>query len=137
MTGKLTTLLLCLAGAALLVAATPQKKDVKKAEAVEPQTATVKVSNFKFEPKTLTIKVGSTVTWTVDGGSHTVVSDGGVSTCPLARRELLLHQSGRGSWVVRSQSNSATRQDQLQMPRRLERGDRSITAHEADQHTFD
>ena len=79
MTAKLTTLLLCLAVSALLVVATPQKpqnKDAKKVESVEPQTATVKISNFKFEPKTLTVKAGTTVTWTVDGGSHTVVSDG-------------------------------------------------------------
>ena len=38
--------------------------------------AAVKITNFKFEPKVLTIKAGTTVTWTVESGTHTVISDG-------------------------------------------------------------
>jgi len=72
MTRKSMTLLIFIALCALIVVAAPQKKDKK----AEPEAVTVKVSNFKFEPKTLTVKVGTTVTWTVEGGTHTVVSDG-------------------------------------------------------------
>jgi len=35
----------------------------------------VTISNFKFEPKALTVAVGSTVTWTNKGGTHTVTAD--------------------------------------------------------------
>jgi plastocyanin len=46
------------------------------AGAVLPDTISLK--NFAFTPSTLTIKPGTTVTWTnEDGTSHTVVSDSG------------------------------------------------------------
>jgi len=35
----------------------------------------VTLSNFKFEPKTLTVPEGTTVTWTNKEGTHTVKSD--------------------------------------------------------------
>ena len=35
----------------------------------------VNVSNFQFSPSTLTVKVGTTVTWKGVSGSHTVTSD--------------------------------------------------------------
>lgn len=38
---------------------------------------TVKISSFKFEPKVLTIKAGTTVEWVNDGGRHTVEADDG------------------------------------------------------------
>jgi plastocyanin len=39
----------------------------------------VTLANFAFSPTTLTVKVGTTVTWTnKDSTSHTVVSDTGV-----------------------------------------------------------
>jgi plastocyanin len=65
-------LLVFVAVGVLIAAAATQKKEEKSGS----QADTVKVSNFKFEPKTLTVKVGATVTWTVEGGSHTVISDG-------------------------------------------------------------
>ena len=41
------------------------------------EKATVKISSFKFEPKTLTIAPGTTVEWVNDGGRHSVVADNG------------------------------------------------------------
>jgi plastocyanin len=39
---------------------------------------TIAIKNFAFSPATLTVKSGTTVTWTnEDGASHTVVSDAG------------------------------------------------------------
>jgi plastocyanin len=38
---------------------------------------TVKISNFQFEPKSLTIKAGTTVEWVNEAGRHTVESDTG------------------------------------------------------------
>src|SRR2546423_15546714 len=40
--------------------------------------AKVTVSNVKFEPRTLTVKAGTTVTWENKEGSHTVTSDKGL-----------------------------------------------------------
>jgi plastocyanin len=38
----------------------------------------IKISNFAFSPDTMTVKVGSKVTWTnEDSATHTVVSDDG------------------------------------------------------------
>jgi plastocyanin len=46
------------------------------AKAAEPATAEVKVDNFSFGPATLTVAVGTTVTWTNrDDIPHTVVSN--------------------------------------------------------------
>src|SRR4029079_14537372 len=42
-----------------------------------PETINVKISNFKFEPKESTIKAGSSVEWTDEGGRHTVEADDG------------------------------------------------------------
>jgi plastocyanin len=36
---------------------------------------TIKFSNFKFEPKEITVKPGTTVTWVNDGGKHTINAD--------------------------------------------------------------
>jgi plastocyanin len=41
------------------------------------ERATVKISNFKFEPKTLTVNAGTTVEWANEGGRHTVEADNG------------------------------------------------------------
>jgi plastocyanin len=45
------------------------------APAAVPAPAIVKISNFTFDPKALTVKVGQTVTWTNDDDiPHTVVA---------------------------------------------------------------
>ena len=41
------------------------------------QTATVAVSNTKFEPRTLRVKAGTTVTWENKEGVHTITADKG------------------------------------------------------------
>ena len=55
----------------LLVAALPSSS----AKAPQPASAEVKVDNFSFGPATLTVAVGTTVTWTNrDDIPHTIVS---------------------------------------------------------------
>jgi plastocyanin len=55
----------------LLSAGSPRSS----ANAAEPASAEVKVDNFSFGPATLTVAVGTTVTWTNrDDIPHTVVS---------------------------------------------------------------
>ena len=41
------------------------------------QETVVTISNFKFDPKEVTVKAGNVVTWTDSGGRHTVTSDDG------------------------------------------------------------
>ncbi|MBI3652392.1 MAG: DUF420 domain-containing protein [Acidobacteria bacterium] len=55
----------------------PVKQPVIIAPNYKPADAkvTVKISNFQFEPKELTIKVGTTVEWTDESGRHTVEAD--------------------------------------------------------------
>lgn len=51
-------------------AAQEKKKSVPSSASKE-----VAISNFQFTPKTLTIKTGGTVTWTIKEGTHTVTAD--------------------------------------------------------------
>jgi plastocyanin len=37
----------------------------------------VKLTNFQFEPKVLTVKAGTTVEWVNEGGRHTIEADNG------------------------------------------------------------
>jgi plastocyanin len=41
------------------------------------QKVVVTISNFKFEPKEVTVKAGTTVSWIDSGGRHTVTADDG------------------------------------------------------------
>jgi len=67
-TGLLTTVM---AATLLLMAASPGSS----AKAPQPTSAEVKVDNFSFGPASLTVAVGTTVTWTNrDDIPHTVVS---------------------------------------------------------------
>lgn len=43
---------------------------------------TITFSNFKFEPKEVTVKPGTTVTWVNEGGKHTIEADGGAFKSP-------------------------------------------------------
>ena len=64
-------------GQLLFIGPTSVKAAAKKAE--DDQPATVKIDNFSFAPQTLTIPVGTTVTWTNrDDIPHTAVSIDGV-----------------------------------------------------------
>jgi len=48
----------------------------KKATAAGPPSVEVKIDNFSFTPPTLTVKVGTQITWiNADDIPHTVVSD--------------------------------------------------------------
>ena len=46
-------------------------------QAAAPEKVSVKISNFQFEPKDLTIKTGTVVEWTDALGRHTVEADDG------------------------------------------------------------
>ena len=53
----------------------------------------VTISNFKFEPKELTVTAGSTVTWTNKGGTHTVTADDDSFSSPnLKSGDTFTHQ---------------------------------------------
>lgn len=54
-----------------LIAATERSTQIE----VSAQGNQVTLSNFKFEPKTLTVPEGTTVTWTNKEGTHTIKSD--------------------------------------------------------------
>jgi len=69
-------------------AATPKATTQATQAAATPgaQGASVDAKNFAFEPKTVTIKVGQTVTWTnQDSVTHTVTGDGGISSGDLSK----------------------------------------------------
>ena len=53
------------------------KNGTAVANAPVPANPTVKISSFKFEPKVLTVKAGTTVEWVNEGGRHTVEADDG------------------------------------------------------------
>jgi plastocyanin len=72
----------CVAGLAVVMVATAlfagPPSVVSKAQQATPASAEVKIDNFSFGPETLTVPVGTTVTWTNrDDIPHTVVSTEG------------------------------------------------------------
>jgi len=70
--------------AATSPAGTP--KATQAATTPEAEGASVEIKNFAFEPKTVTIKVGQTVTWTnQDSTTHTVTGDGGIDSDGLSK----------------------------------------------------
>ncbi|HYN85122.1 MAG TPA: plastocyanin/azurin family copper-binding protein [Pyrinomonadaceae bacterium] len=59
-------------------------------------SAEVRVRDFEFVPRELTVKAGTAVTWTNDGGSHTVTSDAGAFSSPtLTRGKTFSHRFTR------------------------------------------
>ena len=73
---KLVMLILVGAIALMIAQAGPKKvKPAAPAKAVDNGAVTIK--NFAFEPKTLTVKAGTTVVWTDSEGRHTVEADKG------------------------------------------------------------
>lgn len=55
---------------------TRETNSVAQATAIQ-EKVSVKISNFQFEPKELTVRVGTTVEWTDERGRHTVQADDG------------------------------------------------------------
>jgi plastocyanin len=65
--------------AATSPAGTP--KATQAAATPEAKGVSVEIKDFAFEPKTVTIRLGQTVTWTnQDSAAHTVVGDGGIDS---------------------------------------------------------
>lgn len=67
-------LALALAGCCFGGSATAQRSAKAKQTPIAEGTAVVAVSNLKFEPRTLTVKVGTTVKWENKEGAHTVIA---------------------------------------------------------------
>src|SRR6516165_10551491 len=80
------------AGAAILAAALAAASLCSNA--ARAQDASVKIANFTFAPKRLTVKAGTTVTWGNDDDiPHTIASAAGLfkSMALEHRRQFLLH----------------------------------------------
>lgn len=59
-------------------------------------TASVAVKNFEFQPKTLTVKPGTVVTWKNEAGAHTVTADDDSFSSPtLSAGETFSHRFAR------------------------------------------
>lgn len=71
------TILVLLAAVALAAASSARPKTSANRTSVSaaPNAATVKISNFQFTPKVLTVAPGTTVEWINEGGRHLVVAD--------------------------------------------------------------
>ena len=70
------------------VASTPKATTQATQAATTPETegASVDIKGFAFDPKTVTVKVGQTVTWTnQDSVTHTVTGDGGIDSGDLSK----------------------------------------------------
>jgi plastocyanin len=64
---------------AVLLFLSPSQSTAANAEPSAPASAQVKIDNFSFAPQSLTVPVGTTVTWTNrDDIPHTIVSTDGV-----------------------------------------------------------
>ena len=76
---KTVNLILAAAILALMVAPAVMARGKKPSAGARAAvaTTTVKVSNFQFTPKTVTIAAGSTVEWVNDAGKHMIEADDG------------------------------------------------------------
>ena len=89
----------------LVAPALSQKRPAKPEKSVprppgaaigERLAAGVSIKNFEFQPKTLTVKPGTIVTWTNDAGAHTVTADKGSFSSPtLSAGETFSHRFTR------------------------------------------
>lgn len=60
------------------------------------KTASVRVKNLEFQPKTITVKPGTTVIWTNDEGSHTIKADNNAFSSPtLTAGQTFSHKFAR------------------------------------------
>ncbi len=86
----------------LLAALVAGSVGVRTAPAVRAQTASISIANFAFSPATLTVSVGTTVTWTnSDAVAHTATSDSNAWNTPLI-------ESGRSASVKFDQAGTFT-----------------------------
>jgi plastocyanin len=70
--------LIILACTAAGCSSSPAPSSASSVQPAAPGGNTISIKNFAFEPSTLTVKAGTTVTWVNnDGASHTIVSDTG------------------------------------------------------------
>jgi plastocyanin len=60
-----------------IAASKPSAPPAVVQQATAPEKVSVRISNFQFEPKDLTIKAGTVVEWTDTLGRHTVEADDG------------------------------------------------------------
>ena len=74
---KQTMLTLLLTMVLTAVVASSARPRVIRNRAAAAEKVSVKISNFQFEPKELTVKVGTIVEWTDERGRHTVEADDG------------------------------------------------------------
>lgn len=87
-----TGLFLVCASMAIPTAMTTAKQPARVV-ATAPAKATVRLSNFQFQPKTLTVTVGTTVEWVNEKGKHSVTADDGSFKSPtLAEGGRFEHQ---------------------------------------------
>lgn len=56
------------------------------ATSTAPEKITVKIVGFEFQPKTLTVKVGTTVEWVNEGTRHSVDADDGSFKSEILRQ---------------------------------------------------
>lgn len=68
--------MMTLAMLALVADARPKASKTSPRPAA-PATVTVKIGNFQFTPKTVTVKAGTTVEWVDEAGRHMVEADDG------------------------------------------------------------
>lgn len=54
-----------------------QAAEAQKPEAGAAQTVVVRITNFQFEPKAVTVRVGATIEWVDEVGRHNVEADDG------------------------------------------------------------
>jgi plastocyanin len=73
----LATALLLLATLSISEARPRKSRSISPATAVLAQPATVKITSFRFDPKTLTVPAGTTVEWINESGRHTIEADNG------------------------------------------------------------
>jgi|SRR5215813_10042750 len=74
---KVVMLILVGAIALMIAQARPTKFQPAATAATADDKGAVTIKNFSFEPKTLTVKAGTTVVWTNSEGRHTVEADKG------------------------------------------------------------
>lgn len=74
---KIVNMILVAALATMMIAAAGSARPRKASPVARAATVTVKISNFDFTPKTVTVAAGTTVEWVNSGGRHTVEADDG------------------------------------------------------------